>query len=125
MEIFLVFILAFLFQYFLGFLQIKNFNKNYIELKKRGRVVIGKKKGFFLAGAIVLLLIDENANIVDARYMQGVTVFARFKIIEKLKKLNLLDIDDKLLKDMGFSRSLTEAILNGIKNYKGFVCELI
>lgn len=37
-------ITVYLLNIFLGYLQLKDFNKNYIELKRKGRVAIGRKK---------------------------------------------------------------------------------
>ena len=41
----------------LAFLQTKNYTSAFTTLRRRGRVAIGKKKGVFRSGAIVLLLI--------------------------------------------------------------------
>lgn len=57
-------------------MQIKNFNINYIEMRKKGKVAIGRKRGYIQVGIIVMLLIDNDGIIVDCRKMQGVTVFA-------------------------------------------------
>ncbi|MDV9830881.1 transcriptional regulator GutM [Clostridioides difficile] len=40
-------ITVYLLNIFLGYLQLKDFNKNYIELKRKGRVAIGRKKEEF------------------------------------------------------------------------------
>jgi DNA-binding transcriptional regulator of glucitol operon len=44
---------SWLLQSILGFLQIKHFNKKYTELRKLGRVAIGKKTGLIKAGSYV------------------------------------------------------------------------
>ena len=41
---------AYLLQGFLGFLQIKHFTKVYGEMRRKGRVAIGRKSGKFKAG---------------------------------------------------------------------------
>lgn len=81
----LILAVGFLLQYGLGFIQIKNFNKHYTELRRRGRVAIGRRPSIFKAGTLVLLQIDQNNKIEKGRYMQGVTVFARFKKLSGLE----------------------------------------
>lgn len=70
---------AFLFQTLLGFFQIKHFNNVYQELRSKGRVAIGRRSGKIKAGTIVFFAIDDDAKILDARLMQGVTVLSKFK----------------------------------------------
>ncbi|XJS10902.1 transcriptional regulator GutM [Aerococcaceae bacterium WGS1372] len=70
---------AFIFQSILGFFQIKHFNTIYQELRKKGKVAIGRRSGKFTAGTIVFFAVDDDAKIIDARLMQGVTVIAKFK----------------------------------------------
>lgn len=41
-------ITVYLLNIFLGYLQLKDFNKNYIELKRKGRVAIGRKRKNFI-----------------------------------------------------------------------------
>ncbi|EQE82275.1 glucitol operon activator family protein [Clostridioides difficile CD68] len=77
-------ITVYLLNIFLGYLQLKDFNKNYIELKRKGRVAIGRKKGRISSGTIVLILINDDGVIVETRKMQGVTVLARVKSFEGL-----------------------------------------
>lgn len=74
---------AFVFQTILGFFQIKHFNKVYQELRRKGKVAIGRRSGKFRAGTIVFFAINENAKILDARLMQGVTVMSKFKSKEQ------------------------------------------
>ena len=106
-------ITVYLLNIFLGYLQLKDFNKNYIELKRKGRVAIGRKKGRISSGTIVLILINDDGVIVETRKMQGVTVLARVKSFEGLvgKSLEYLTVYNKLLK---------KAILDAVKQYITF-----
>lgn len=70
---------AFILQTALGFFQIKHFNTTYQELRKKGKVAIGRRSGKFTAGTIVFFAVNDDAKIIDARLMQGVTVLAKFK----------------------------------------------
>ena len=45
---------AFCLQFLFQMVQMKSFNKFYTKLRKKGRVAIGKAKGGFHAGAIVM-----------------------------------------------------------------------
>ena len=73
--IFAVFVMAaYIFQMFLGWQQLKDFNKTYTILRKLGRVAIGIK-----SGTIVMFAVDENGRVLKASKMQGVTILARFQ----------------------------------------------
>ncbi|GFZ32380.1 sorbitol operon activator protein (glucitol) [Clostridium zeae] len=109
-----VWILNFLF----GLLQIKNFNKEYMELRRLGKVAIGRKKGRFTSGAIVLIRIDDYGLIQESRIMQGVTVAARVKAFKGLEGKNIGQLDENDVRD--FNKPLKKAILDAVKNYKAF-----
>ena len=49
----ILFILAFILQYALTYVQLNSFKRSYSKLRRIGRVVIGRKKGAARAGAIV------------------------------------------------------------------------
>ena len=50
----ILFCIAFALQYLLTFLQMRSFMGSYRSLRQRGRVAIGKARGAFRAGAIVM-----------------------------------------------------------------------
>lgn len=72
-------IMAYVLQLILGLQQLKNFNKTYLELRKKGHVAIGRRSGKIKSGTIVMFAVDIKGNVLDARKMQGVTVLAQFK----------------------------------------------
>lgn len=74
-------IAAYLLQAILGFQQIKHFNNIYQSLRKKGKVAIGRRKGKFKAGTLVLFAVTNEGIILDAKKMQGVTVLAKFHSI--------------------------------------------
>ncbi|MBF0777958.1 transcriptional regulator GutM [Streptococcus cuniculi] len=74
-----VVIAAYIFQIIFGLRQIKHFNQTYSELRKKGRVAIGRRSGRIKAGTIVMMAVDQKGQVLAARRMQGVTVAARFK----------------------------------------------
>lgn len=75
----IIVILAYGVQIILGMKQLKHFNKVYAELRKKGRVAIGRRSGKIKSGTIVMFAIDKEGLVLDARKMQGVTVAAHFK----------------------------------------------
>lgn len=100
----------------LGLLQIRAFNKKYIELRRKGKVAIGKVKGNLRAGTVVLIAIDENCNIIQAEKIQGLTVFARLKAMKNLVGENLLKIDPAVLDE--FDKLTLLAVEDAINNYR-------
>ncbi|MBY6268567.1 transcriptional regulator GutM, partial [Parageobacillus thermoglucosidasius] len=85
---------AFMIQLALGYFQIRNFTKTYIELRRKGKVAIGRRPGKFRAGTIVLFAVNNKGDILDAKKMQGVTVFAKFKKLKGFENKNILSIND-------------------------------
>ena len=74
-----VVIVAYILQIIFGLKQLEQFNTTYSELRKKGRVAIGRRSGKIKAGTIVMFAVDRKGMILDAKRMQGVTVVARFK----------------------------------------------
>ncbi|SHE74603.1 transcriptional regulator GutM [Alkalibacter saccharofermentans] len=103
----------------LGMRQVKDFNKNYIELKKKSRVLIGRKRGYLQAGTVILLAIDDQDVITEARKMQGVSIFARVKAFSGLtgKEVEQL-LDEALLKN--YNRYTQKALKNAYENFVAF-----
>ena len=56
---------AFILQFLMQMVQMRSFNKYYTRLRKMGRVAIGKAKGGFHAGAIVMFAIDQECVIIE------------------------------------------------------------
>ena len=111
-------ILGTVINFLLGFMQIKNFNINYIEMRKKGKVAIGRKRGYIQVGSIVMFLIDNDGIIVDCRKMQGVTVFARVKKFAGLEGKNLSNITKEDLSN--YNKYTRAAVLDAVKNYNVF-----
>ncbi len=102
--------IGFVVQYILGILQIKNFSKNYTALRKNGRVTIGRRPSIFKAGTLVLIQINRKNIIEEARYMQGVTVFNKFKSLKGLENYNIEKISDEDLQQ--YNKLLIKAIMD-------------
>jgi len=78
----LVIMAAFFLQAVLSALQMRHFSKEFIKLRKQGKVACGRQAGGFHAGAIAMFLIDDNGIIRQARKLEGVTCLARVKVMD-------------------------------------------
>lgn len=112
----IVIAIAWILQILLGLLQIKSFNKRYVELRRKGKVAIGKVKGKLRAGTVVLIAIDDDCNIIQAEKIQGLTVFARLKSMNTLIGENLLKIDPVVLEKLDKLTLL--AVTDAVNNYR-------
>lgn len=101
---------GFVIQYLLGLLQIKNFTKHYTNMREKGRVAIGRRPAILKAGTLVLLQINNRNEIEEARYMQGVTVFSKFKKLKGLDGYKINKLRDTDLKK--HNKLLIKAILD-------------
>ncbi|TWT07686.1 transcriptional regulator [Planococcus sp. CPCC 101016] len=84
---------AWVLQTLFGTYQLKDFNRNYSVMRARGPVSIGRSKGIVRTGVVLLMSLDKDKKITDARKMQGLTIFAKFKSLPLLENQNLLHID--------------------------------
>ncbi|RLP10042.1 transcriptional regulator GutM [Propionibacterium australiense] len=84
---------AYLGQMYFSTVQMKDFSTSYAALRRRGKVAIGKRRNALSAGAIAMLLLDEDGTIVDARVMSGLTVLARFKPLAQITGQHIADLD--------------------------------
>ena len=117
----LVFVGAFLLQGLFGFIQIKNFSKNFSEVAKTGcRVVIGKNPKKFRAGSLILIAIDEAGKIKETRIMKGVTIFAKFKSLPTLNNKFLPEVAANYVTLRQFNPLVRQCILNAYANYINF-----
>jgi DNA-binding transcriptional regulator of glucitol operon len=109
------FVVVYLIQMVLGLRQAKHFAENFSELRRRGRVAIGKRKGLFTAGALVMFLLNEDGIIVEGRRMTGVTVMARFRPLVGFNGEDLASIT--LAGDRRYSAGVRSAVENARENY--------
>ncbi|MRG86781.1 transcriptional regulator GutM [Salinibacillus xinjiangensis] len=107
---------AWILQTILGTGQLRNFNKHYNALRQKGRVSIGRSKGIFRTGVVLLMGIDKRGRIHTARKMQGVTIFARFRDFKILEGQDLLNIDQDVYNKM--DRYTKKAFDDAVDVYK-------
>lgn len=113
----ILFCAAFALQYLLTFVQMKSFNTSYRRLRKQGRVAIGKSKGAFRAGAIAMFAIDESGNILEGSYMQGITVFARFRELKGFEGMDVGRIKAEDCQKRHLAKPLAKAVQEVSSNY--------
>ncbi|WP_176541054.1 MULTISPECIES: transcriptional regulator GutM [unclassified Bacillus (in: firmicutes)] len=119
MQIFIIMIFmagAFIFQMALGYLQIKHFSKAYAELRRIGKVAIGKKPGKIRSGTIVMFAVTNSGKILKAKKIQGVTVMAKVKDMPGFEDKNINTLEEKNLTQC--NKLLKLAILDAVHNYK-------
>ena len=107
--------LAYVVQFLLTMMQMKNFNLNFRDLRRMGRVAIGKKKGGFVAGSIAMFAIDDEGIILKGMCLSGVTVLARFKEFNELNGIDIATITEEQVKK--YSKQIQKSILDASYNY--------
>ena len=111
-------IVMWLLQGLLNIYQLKKFNKELKNLRQSGRVAIGKARGRFKAGCLLLLCIDNDCKIITGKKLQGVTSFARFKDFNELNGYYLPEITEKDCQN--FDKHTSSAILSAVEEYKQY-----
>lgn len=111
-------IIMWLLQGLLNIFQLKKFNKELKHLRQFGRVAIGKARGRFKAGCLLLLCIDDNCKIITGKKLQGVTSFANFKNFDDLNGLYLPEITENDC--LNFDKQTKLAILSAVDEYKQY-----
>ena len=104
----------------LGFRQFKKFNNHIKELRQKGRVAIGRARGHFSAGVLVLFVIDSECRILRGEIMEGRTVFAGFKAFDHFNGLTLFELSEDLCKSMKLSRQQTLAVISAQQEYESY-----
>ena len=104
----------------LGFRQFKKFNNHIKELRREGRVAIGRARGYFSAGVLVLFVIDEQCKILRGEIMEGRTVFAGFKPFDNFNGLTLFELSENLCKTMKLSKQQTLAVISAQQEYESY-----
>lgn len=104
----------------LGLRQFKKFNKHLLEMRQEGRVAIGRARGRFAAGVLVLFVIDDECRIQRGEIMEGRTVFAGFKPFNNFNGLTLFELSDELCKNMKLSFQQSVAVMSAQKEYESY-----
>ncbi len=106
-------------QAFLSVLQMRHFSKEFIKLRRRGKVACGRQAGVFHAGAIVMFLIDGDGVIQEGRQLFGVTCFARVRDLPGFAGKYVGGLTEADLPKYG--KNLRRAILDARNTYNKFI----
>ena len=104
----------------LGLWQFKKFNAHLKALRREGRVAIGRARGRFAAGVLILFVIDDDCRILKGEIMEGRTVFAGFKPFEHFNGLTLFELSDELCKSMKLTGQQTTAVISAQQEYESY-----
>ena len=104
----------------LGLRQFKKFNVHLKALRQEGRVAIGRARGRFAAGVLVLFVIDDDCRILRGEIMEGRTVFASFKPFENFNGLTLFELSDDLCKSMKLDSQRAAAVISARQDYESY-----
>ena len=104
----------------LGFWQFKKFSNHLRQLRGEGRVAIGRARGGFSTGVIVLLVIDKYCRIIKGEIMEGRTIFADFKPFDHLNGLTLFELSDDLCKSLKLNFQQSVAVVSAKKDYEDY-----
>ena len=109
----------FVVQAVLSVLQMRHFSREFMKLRRRGKVACGRQAGGFHAGAIVMFLIDESGVIQEGRKRCGVTCFARVTALPGFEGKHVGGLTEEDLPKHG--RNLRRAILDARNSYNKFI----
>lgn len=110
---------AFILQAVLSMLQMKHFSKEFMKLRRQGRVACGRQAGGFRAGAIVMFLLDDEGIIREALKMEGVTFLARVKPMSGFEGRYIGDLTGDEVETK--NKNLRKAVLDAALTYRKFV----
>ncbi|MFI3174688.1 MAG: transcriptional regulator GutM [Bacillota bacterium] len=87
----LMLVVAMILQSVITFFQIKAYHRNLNEMKGKGLLGIGSRRGGFLQkGDIVIVSFDRAmGKVIDCRRMHGITSFQKFKVVPEWIGLDL------------------------------------
>lgn len=108
--------LAWIAQSILSFKQTKAFTDLFVDLRRKGRVSMGKFRGGLTAGSIVMFVLDDDDRIVEGHRLGGVTVMARFKELDVYNGQFMTMADPAAAAKYG--KSVVKAVANARNNYR-------
>ena len=115
----LLILAMFAIQAVLSVMQMRHFSKEFIKLRRQGKVACGRQAGGFHAGAIVMFLIDDSGVIQKGRMLFGVTCFARVRDLPGFEGKFVGGLTEEDLPRHG--KNLRKAILDARNTYNKFM----
>ncbi|MCF3944106.1 transcriptional regulator GutM [Oceanobacillus alkalisoli] len=113
--LFLFFIILVIIQWYFKTKQTKEFLGHYNNFLQNGNVLVERSKGVF-SGAIILIQLDEEANIKGCLLLTGATFFSSWCRCEELISKNLLHLE---LEDFdNYKKPVRKVIAKAIQSYQ-------
>lgn len=103
-----------LLQVFFGYFQIKHFNTKILELKRKGKLSVGVKKGYLTPGVIVCIVVNNDGWIIDAEIMKGLSVFARFRKLKGIIGKHIKDLKGEIEEYKGREKEAFRKAVEGL-----------
>lgn len=75
----LIIVAFYLLQVYMSYRQMEHFKRTILKYRDKGIMGLGVKKSRFGSGKVAVLVSDDKGNIIIAKIMSGVSVFARFR----------------------------------------------
>ena len=113
----IAFVIAWMMQFALTYLQMRRFNKRLIELRKSGTTVTGMSGSMYKRRAYGILVIDKNEKILKAEQFSGWTVFAGLKPVKELEGISIKDVIDESI-ELPVSKKIRSAFQNAVAEFE-------
>lgn len=84
--------LMWLLQIIFGWLQISAFNRAFMQISQKGKIITGRNSGRFSPKSVIVLVLDEQQKVVDSLQMKGLSIFARPQPLSSVIGLNIVQI---------------------------------
>lgn len=78
MGIVTLFIVMMLLQMLAGYFEGQKVQKYYRQLIKKGNILVGRQNGYFLSGALIMFVLDNDLKVREYHIRQGVSIFSGF-----------------------------------------------
>lgn len=84
--------LMWLLQIIFGWLQISAFNRAFMQISQKGKIITGRNSGRFSPKSVIVLALDEQQKVVDSLQMKGLSIFARPQPLSSVIGLSVTQI---------------------------------
>lgn len=115
----LIIMAMFALQALLSAIQMRHFSREFISLRRKGKVACGRQSGGFHAGAIVMFLLGDDGIIREGKMLMGVTCFARVRPLIGFEGKYVGGLTEEDLPRYG--KNLRKAILDARNTYNKFM----
>lgn len=108
------FVIAWIIQFAMTFLQMRRFNKRLTELRRLGTTAVGMSGSMYKRRTYGVLVINKDEKILHAEQFSGWTVFASLKPVKELEGLTTKDIMDESM-ELPVSKKTRNAFQNAVQ----------